>query len=191
MGKINVQIKSNYKEYKELLFKNKESSERLIVLDIVKPNHRNTRTKKVRVIHSEISTNVELVVESKIENKRDFKFILKATDFSKVPFFRFDSDGLAHFNHGTGETLVKEKRETPHFHKYDCEGRNIAYHTNSLLIETEKEALLSDINLCMAHFCDESKTFYNSDYIEVIQTPPDEIDFDTYIFNPLEGETYE
>jgi hypothetical protein len=191
MGKINIQIKSDYEKYEKLLFKNKQSTERLIVLTLVKPTHRNTRTQKVKVEHSEISTNVELVVESKIENKRDFKFILRASDFSKEPFFRFDSDGLAHFNHGTGEPLFKEKIDTPHFHKYDREGRNIAYHTKSLQIETEKEALLSDINLCMAHFCDESKTYYQTDYLEVMQTPPNEINFDTHIFNPLEGETYE
>ncbi|MEN9973471.1 MAG: hypothetical protein RIS20_1818 [Bacteroidota bacterium] len=191
MGKINFDIKTKYSEYEKLLAENKQCDEKIIVLDGIKSNHKNTRIKKVKVEHATIPTNVELMVESKIENKRDFKFILRASEFSKEPFFRFDSDGLSHFNHGTGEPLNKEKIDTPHFHKFDSEGRNIAYHTNSLLIDSEKEALLNDVNLCMAHFCDESKTYFKSDYIEVRQTPISEIDYETELFNPLEGENYE
>ncbi|WP_298238399.1 hypothetical protein [uncultured Algibacter sp.] len=192
MEKPIKEIRENYSKYEELLGKTKNSSTPTITLDEVKGNHQNTRVKKVEVAHTSIPEKLELIVESKIENKKDFKFKLRAPEYTGIPFFRFDSDGVAHYNRIPDLELPKQKIDTPHFHKFDSEGRNIAYKTEALEKATECDALLNDISLCMAHYCDESKTYYNNEnYLEIIQTPPTELDFDSNKDNPTEGVEYD
>mgnify|MGYP003635337381 CR=1 FL=1 len=185
-------IQEDYSKYEELIGKTKNSLSQTITLDEVKGNHLNTRVKKVDVSHTSNSDKLELIVESKIVNKKDFKFKLRAPEFIGVPIFRFDSDGVAHYNRKRNVELPKQKIDTPHFHKYDSDGKNIAFKTDALEKENECEALINDINLCMAHYCDESNTYYNNDsYIQIIQTPPNELDFDINNDNPTEGVEYE
>ncbi len=191
MGKINKEIKNNYSQYKELLANNKHVDDKVIILDGLKKNHFNTRQKHVKVEHPTIQINMELLIESNIENKKDFKFKLRASELTGEPFFRFDSDGPSHCNPLDEVSLSESKIDTPHFHKFDEKGRNIAYKTPALLNEKQTEVLLNDVSLCMAHYCDESKTFSNQQYIEIIQTPSNELDFETDEFNPLEGVKYE
>ncbi len=192
MEKPVIEIRDNYSKYEELIGKTKNSSVQKITLDEIKGNHKNTRVKKVDVNHTSISEKLELIVESKIQNKKDFKFKLRAPDFTGIPFFRFDSDGVAHYNRLPDIELPAQKIDTPHFHKYNCDGRNIAYKTEALKKEADREALLADISLCMAHYSDESKTYYeNEEYIQIIQTPPTELDFDSDRDNPTEGVEYE
>ena len=192
MEKPVKEIKDNYPKYQELLNKTKNSFSKVIVLDEIKGNHQNTRGKKVDVAHVSTGENLELIVESKINNKKDFKFKLRAPEYTGIPFFRFDSDGVAHYNRVPNVELPEQKVDTPHFHKYNDEGRNIAYKTEALEKDSEREALLNDISLCMAHYCDESRTYYNNEkYVEVIQTPPTELDLNTDNDNPTQGVEYE
>lgn len=191
MGKPNKEIKENYKKYQDLIGKIKNTTTGTVTLDELKQNHQNTRIKKVEVEHTYSSEKLELIIESKIENKKDFKFKLRAPGYTKIPFFRFDSEGLAHYNRVPDVELPQQKIDTPHFHKFDSEGRNIAYKTEALDKVSECEALLNDICLCMAHYSDESKTYYNNEnYVEIIQTPPTELDFDSNKDNPTEGVEY-
>ena len=74
MEKRVIEIKENFAKYEKLLIEIKNSSSKTIILDEIKGNHNNTRIKKVDVSHSTIPDNLELIIESKIENKRDFKF---------------------------------------------------------------------------------------------------------------------
>ena len=192
MGKPIKEIKDNYSRYEELLGQIKNSTSNPIVLDGIKSNHSNTRIKKVKAIHSTRTERIELIVESKIINKKDFKFKLRAPEYIGSPFFRFDSDGVAHYNRIPNVELPKQKVETPHFHKFDSEGRNFAYKTPALINEGSCIALLNDISLCMAHYGDESQTYYNDDsYIKIVQTPPSEIDFEINQENPTSGVEYE
>jgi len=192
MEKPVKEIKENYSKYEELVRETKSTSVSPILLDEIKGNHNNTRIKKVEIKHNTLSEKLEFSIESKIKNKKDFKFKLRAPEYTGKPFFRFDSDGLAHYNRTPNEELPKQKIDTPHFHRFDSNGRNIAYQTDSLKKENERKALLNDINLCLAHYCDESKTYFNGKhYIEVIQTPHNEMDFDNNYDNPLEGVNYE
>ena len=192
MEKSVNEIKNDYPKYEELLRGIKNASTKTIILDEVKGNHQNTRVKNVDVAHASISDKLELIIESKIENKRDFKFKLRAPKYTANPFFRFDSDGVPHYNRTPNLELPKQKIDTPHFHKYDSRGMNIAYRTKALKENGTREALLNDISLCMAHYSDESQTFYNNDeYIEIIQTPSTEMDFDSNNDNPTEGVKYD
>jgi len=192
MEKPVKEIKEDFAKYEELLDKTKNTFVPRITLDELKDNHQNTRIKTVDVIHVSLTDPLELIVESKIENKKDFKFKLRAPEYTGTPFFRFDSDGVSHYNRVPNVELPKQKIDTPHFHKYDCDGRNIAYKTEPLEEEGDKEALLNDISLCMAHYCDESQTFYdNNKYIEIIQTPSTVLDFDSTNDNPTQGVEYD
>lgn len=191
MGKNNKEIKNNYQRYVTLLEGDKFSTTDEVILDQIKANHGNTRKKLVEVQHHSIKEKIELIIESKINDKRDFKFKLRAPELTGEPFFRFDSDGVSHLNSDRSIPLDERKVDTPHFHRFDEEGRNIAYKTESLKIQAEQDALIGDINLCAAHFCDESNTSYNNKYIKVVQTPNTELDFDTEEFNPTNGISYE
>ena len=191
MAKNNTEIKTNFEKYEKLLEGDKNCEKKIIILDEIKNNHSDTRLKSSKVEHSTIKMDMELLVESKIDNKRSFKFKLRAKDLTGEPFFRFDSDGLSHLNNIPLTPLNELKIDTPHFHKFDNEGRNIAYQTDSLKNTTTREILLNDVSLCMAHYCDESKTYYNSEYIEIIQKPISELDLDIDNFNPLNGVDYE
>jgi hypothetical protein len=192
MEKPVKEIKNDYIKYEELLNGTKNSYIKTIVLDGIKGNHNNTRVKKIELIHSSSHEKIELIVESKIKNKKDFKFKLRAPNYTGIPFFRFDSDGVAHYNRSLNIELKKQKVSTPHFHKFDADGKNIAYKTKSLEKDSECNALLNDINLCIAHYCDESKTYYdNTNHLQIIQTPINELDFEANIDNPTEGVKYD
>ena len=191
MAKNNKEIKIHFDKYEKLLGDEKNSEKRIIILDEIKKNHTDTRLKSVKVEHPTIKMDMELLVESKIDDKRNFKFKLRAKDLTGEPFFRFDSDGVSHLNKTPLIPLNELKVDTPHFHRFDDEGRNIAYQTDALKNIKTREVLLNDITLCMAHYCDESKTYFNSEYIEVKQTPISELDLDTDVFNPLNGVVYE
>lgn len=192
MEKAVTEIKDDYSKYQELINGIKNTSVPTITLDKIKGNHRHTRTKNIEVTHNSIADYIELIVESKIANKRDFKFKLRAPEYTGVPFFRFDSDGVSHYNRSENIELPRQKVDTPHFHKFDQNGINVAYKTSSLENEPERRALINDINLCMAHYSDESQTYYNNNnYVEIIQTPLTELDFDSNKDNPTEGVKYE
>jgi len=189
--RINKEIKSNFKKYEALLKGYKNSSTEIVVLNQIKQRHPNQRISTTSVDHESIPEKIELIIESKIEDKRDFKFKLRAPELTGEPFFRFDSDGVSHMNGDRSIPLDERKVDTPHFHRFDEEGRNVAYKTESLKNQAEQNALINDINLFAAHFCDESNTSYNKQYIKVVQTPVNEFDFDTDVFNPTKGITYE
>ncbi|MCM0666401.1 hypothetical protein [Flavobacterium tyrosinilyticum] len=191
MAKNNAEIQTHFEKYEKLLGGEKNCEKKIIVLDEIKNNHSDTRLKSAKVEHPTIKMDMELLIESKVHDKRSFKFKLRAKDLTVEPFFRFDSDGVSHLNKIPLTPLNELKIDTPHFHKFDNEGRNIAYQTDSLKNPTTREILLNDVSLCMAHYCDESKTYYNSEYIEIKQTPTSELDLDTDSFNPLNGVDYE
>lgn len=192
MGKkINIQIRENFKKYEILINDLKNSTDKVIILDEIKRNHQNTRQKKTAVTHLSLDEKIELIVESDKYNKRDFKFKLRAPESFDEPFFRFDSNGRSHKNTDPNIELHEQKVDTPHFHRFDRDGRCIAYKTESLKQKSEAEALLNDISLSMAHYCDESNTYSGNNYIEVVQVPYGEMDLNFENNNPLNGVSYD
>jgi len=109
MEKPVKEIKENYSRYEELVQETKSTSVSPILLDELKSNHTNTRIKKVEIKHHTLPEKLEFTIESKIMNKKDFKFKLRAPGYTGTPLFRFDSDGLAHYNRTPNEELPKQK----------------------------------------------------------------------------------
>ena len=191
-SRINKEIKANFPKYETLLKGKKNSTDKVITLNKVKKQHQNTLISSTGAKHIDTDEKLELIVESKIEDKRSFKFKLKAPDFSGEPFFRFDSDGASHFNRNPSIPLHEQKIDTPHFNAFNNQGKGIAYRTTALNTPNECEALLNDASLCMAHYCDEANIYYNNtEYIEINQSPSGKFDFNLDNLNPTDGVNYE
>lgn len=87
MEKTVKEIRENFLKYEKLLGEEKSSSVKTITLDEIRTNHKNTRTKKINITHNSIPDKIELIIESKIANKKDFKFKLRAPEYTGIPFF--------------------------------------------------------------------------------------------------------
>ena len=75
MAKNNKEIKIHFDKYEKLLGDEKNSEKRIIILDEIKKNHTDTRLKSVKVEHPTIKMDMELLVESKIDDKNEITFI--------------------------------------------------------------------------------------------------------------------
>jgi hypothetical protein len=189
--RINEKIRDEYQKYKELVKGYKDSSLKVIELSEKRKNHPNTRQRVVEVTHEKQIEEIYLIVESKVEDKRSFKFKLRATNFTREPYFRFDSDGVAHYNKSDAIPLSEQKIDTPHFNAFDENGKSIAYKTEALKSKGNSEAILNDISLGMAHYCDESNLYFGKQHIEIVQTPSGELDLGLDNLTPLDGVDYE
>lgn len=189
--RTNKDIRDNYQKYLNFLQGYKECPDRLIYLSGIKGNHQTTRQTIVSVLHEESKVEIKLILESSIKDKRSYKFKLRAEVLTSEPYFRFDSDGPSHFNRSLDVPLAEQKIDTPHFNAFDQNGKSIAYHTETLNIEQEKKAILDDISLGMAHFCDEANLYCNTEHVEVSQFVSGELGIELDNLTPLDGIEYD
>jgi len=170
------EIKDNYTFYNNLLAERKSIFTEVIEIN-KKANNHNFLESIETVIHPDINDdNMILLVEVKINDHDYFHFKLKYKTFVPAPFFRFDSDGDTHRNKVDGILLKDQVITTPHFHKYNENGIEIAYKTGKLLDPNESKAL-EDINLCIIHFFHESNTRLNNDDFPEIKIMSDTLGF--------------
>jgi hypothetical protein len=161
------EIQDNYTFYNKLLEERKSVFSE--VLEINKfSNNANTIEETFPVNHPADIEDLILIVDVKINNHNFFQFKLRCKSFFPKPFFRFDSDGDTHWNRIDGIPLEKQCVTTPHFHKYNENGIEIAYKTDKLIDENEKKAL-EDINLCIIHFFHEANIRVNNDQFPEIK----------------------
>ncbi len=149
--KRNQKVINNYSVYEQLVSKMK-----YIEIDkIYLSENINIRkyTKEVDATISENHLPIKLYVEVCIKNKNNFKFKLFSRQFMNEPYFRYDSIGATHRNRLPGVNIRKQRVSTPHFHKYDNEGRVIAFKTPELNDQNLSEQLKDPVN-CFYHFCD-------------------------------------
>jgi len=152
--KRSTEIQENYSFYNNLLQERKSIFKEVLEINNTSNNF-NTLEETIDVVHPQISKDMILIVNVKINNYNFFQFKLRYKPFFPKPFFRFDSDGDTHWNRIDGVPLEKQAVTTPHFHKYNENGIEIAYKTDKLLDENERKAL-EDINLCVIHFFHEA-----------------------------------
>lgn len=191
MSKTNKEVRDNYTKYQTLVSGYKDSSVRVIELTEIRKNHPNIRQRIILVNHEKDADEIKLIVESKIVDKRSYKFKLRAEKFTAEPYFRFDSDGVAHYNKSENVPLAEQKIDTPHFNAFNDKGKSIAYKTEVLKSVKESEAILNDISLGMAHYCDEANVYYQREYIEIAQVPSGELNLVLDNLTPLDGVDYE
>ena len=170
------QIKENYSFYNNLLSERKSIFTEVIEINKTS-NNKNTLESIEEVTHS-LTTNEKMVllVDVKVNNHDFFQFKLRYKSFVPAPFFRFDSDGDTHRNKVDGISLEESQITTPHFHKFNENGIEIAYKTDKLLDPKESKAL-EDINLCIIHFFHESNTRLKDDDFPEIKIMTDTLGF--------------
>lgn len=156
------QIKENYSFYNNLLSERKSIFTE--VIEINKFGNNNNTLESIEEVTHTVVTNDKMVllVDVKVNNHAYFQFKLRYKSFVPAPFFRFDSDGETHRNKVDGVELKDQAITTPHFHKFNENGIEIAYKTDKLLDPKESKAL-EDINLCIIHFFHESNTRLKDD----------------------------
>lgn len=84
-----------------------------------------------------------------------YKLRVFADRFGPGPCFRFDSYGRAHCNPEDGRGLVSRRVMTPHFHRYDRDGNEIAFQTAPLREHDAAGRIASDHRVGVRIFCDE------------------------------------
>ncbi|REG84106.1 hypothetical protein C8N41_1077 [Winogradskyella sediminis] len=149
-----LKVKEDYLYYKKLLSERKSIFSEVIEINEV-GNNANTLEFEEVVKQEIMGAKMLFIVNVKCSNYKFFQFKIRAKEYIPYPFFRFDSDGDTHRNRVDGITLVENAVTTPHFHKFNEKGTEIAYKTDKLLNEKEAKAL-EDINLCVAHFFHEA-----------------------------------
>jgi len=159
--KKNHKVKDNYNFYNELLSKRKSIFSEVIEIKKVGNNH-NTLEELIDVKHPDIENNMLLLVDVKVNNNSFFQFKLRYKEFIDNPIFRFDSDGDTHWNRIDGVPLTEQQVQTPHFHKFNENGIEIAYKTDLLKNEVTSKAL-EDIEHCIAHFFHECNIRVNEE----------------------------
>ncbi len=160
--KIFQQVKDNYAFYNKLLSERKSIFSEVIEINEI-GNNQNRVIATEAVHHPATDQNdMVLMVDVQINNHQYFQFKLRYKNYLPGPFFRYDSDGETHRNKIDGIPLKQQLVTTPHFHKYNPDGIEIAYKSDKLLDEEQAKAL-EDINLCVAHFFHESNTRLKED----------------------------
>jgi len=156
MNKINHDVKNSF----ELFSKLRDENKIIISSDItfeVKENNAKWEKWKSDIDHQICEYDIEFIVEvQKGTSKYGVK--LHCKNFTKQPYFRFDSEGPSHRNYSIEIPLEEQSVSTPHFNSFDLNGYSIAYKNDVLKSETESKAIQEDLNFGVALFCDETNT---------------------------------
>ena len=182
------EIRENYEFYNKLLAERKSVFSEVIDINST-GNNANTLEKIEPVKHPSITDDMVLIFDVKVNNHNFFQFKLRYKSFVDQPFFRFDSDGDTHRNKVDGTPLGVQSVTTPHFHKFNSEGLEIAYKTDKLLNDNESKAL-EDINLCIVHFFHESNIRLNKDEFPEIKIMSNTLGFSFVKDDPNQNITF-
>ena len=122
-------VKNNFNYYQEM-----GSAEKQLSASVIYISQRSNQVhydKGEVPLESTFPQKLTLEVEASNATSRDFKFKIYERNFMQRPCYRFDSDGDPHNN--LGDIPLPERQvTTPHFHKFDRNGIEIAYKTPSL-----------------------------------------------------------
>lgn len=182
---INSQVLTNYTDY--LTLKNDSKATLINPINVNLPsNNRNYLEREVDVEHNKRINSIVLIVTVNRNNYEHHQFKLRCQPFCPEPFFRYDSDGMAHRNYSEDVPLEEQQITTPHFHYFDSRGINIAYKTKPLVEQTET---MKDINLAFSHFCQEAilcLNFIENEFSEIVILPGS-LDFQINEQDPTAG----
>ena len=135
------------------------SDEKLLESDrVILREHktRNNRQGGVGVVYSEIDGGKRFEAEISYGDRRKYKLRIFADRFGNAPCFRFDSFGRAHCNPEEGFGLLARQVLTPHFHRFNDHGDEIAFHSGLLKNPKEADKIINDPALGVQHFCQEA-----------------------------------
>lgn len=177
MNKQNHEIKDKFELFEKLCLEDKIIQDEKILLQSKTNNERWLAGDSNCDVDSKSVKSLVLIVEKqKLYKKYHIK--LKSADLSKVPFFRFDSDGPAHRNNDEDIPLEEQKITTPHFNSFNNEGYSIAYKNDVLRNEQHSEIIINDINFGISLFCQESNSKLSDTNFPTIYENEQVLDFD-------------
>lgn len=97
----------------------------------IKPNHKSSLYYKDSIIASSPFGETNFDCEIRDKSKMDYSFQILSDRIQKKVLFRMDEGDGTHRNK-FADTLSEESVPTPHFHRYDDQGRWYAYQTDEL-----------------------------------------------------------
>lgn len=177
-------IKDNYSFYRNLLEERKSIFSE--VIEVKSLLNKKLFEENIPVKHPEVVDDMILIVDVSVNNYKYFRFKLRYKEYVDKPLFRFDSDGVTHWNYVDGIPLTEQQVKTPHFHKFNEDGIEVAYQTIQLKNEETKKAL-QDIEFCIAHFFHECNIRVNNVDFPTIKVNPDQLDFTYEKIDPNEN----
>lgn len=177
------EVATKYDFYQSLVDGRKTTEYETVSLTKVGNNNKILET-AVEVSHESSDVDeMALIVEVNKANQGNYKFKLRYHGLIPAPFFRFDSVGETHWNKVDGIKLNEQQVTTPHFHRFNKDGIEIAYKTEKLKDEETAKAL-QDIDLCLAHFCHESNLRLNEDDFPKVAIMPDTLGMQVFNDDP-------
>ena len=176
MSKINPIVRDNYERYTTLIEGHKQTSGPGLDLSQTKGDNKVLHACQIPAVHSDDLIAMWLIAEIRIDRLHDFKFKLRAPTFMGEPLINYDSAGPTHRNEGA-RSLPEQIVTTPHFNRYDEQGRRIAYKT-APLTNPGVVLELEDIDRCVIHFYQETQLTHDpAGYPSISLTAPGTLPF--------------
>jgi hypothetical protein len=141
-------IARNYRLYKELLAKQKQTSAQTILL-IDRSESSLWKEKTIALKHDSANTIDLCIAKQNHDLKYRLKLFIKELD--DKPLLYFDSDGPPIRNTNPLIRLSESRIKTPHLNYYNEQG--FVQAKRDVFIETHEDDLQNDINAGMAYFC--------------------------------------
>ncbi len=150
---INSIVIDNYDRYSKIKTAKKRMTREVISFG-QSPTNTQEQNGDAEICFDEPGEICRLNVTLNVERTKTFRFRLFCDTLMESPCYRFDSDGGCHENPSSPDCpLPKRSVPTPHFHRYDEKGQNIAYRTEAL--DSTEPAILCDVNKAFVLFCEE------------------------------------
>lgn len=179
---INQTVRDNYLRYQSIGDKVKTLESTDIVLQRDQ-NHARSQEGDVALTFPGDDECGRLNVSLNVDKTKSFAFKIFCDDLMPEPCYRFDSDGPSHTNPPAANLVLRKRRvHTPHFHKYDQDGRLTAYTTDELA--SDETSFVGDYQKAIKHFFDEERVSVEGSVRILTETLPwGDRDFE----DPLEG----
>ncbi|MBA4849410.1 hypothetical protein [Emticicia sp. BO119] len=142
------EIARNYRLYKEILAKKKQTSTPTILL--IDCSETSLWKEKTTTLNHDATNMIELLV-AKQNNDLRYQLKLFIPELNKNPALYFDSDGPTIRNTNPINRLSESKIRTPYLSFYNEDGNMQAYRDS--FIETHEAELQNNINVGMKYFC--------------------------------------
>ena len=155
MGKTkrNKELLSLMEDY-NLFMSAKKQTQMPVVVREEKPNHKSSL-----YLEQEMGSDVRFGramfdCEIRNKNRQNYSFQISSDKIEQKSLARLDEGNGVHRNNIPHIPLAEQEITTPHFHKYDSDGRFVAYKTNALK-EYNKNPLKIEDGFRL--FCNEEK----------------------------------
>lgn len=161
---ISAVVASSYSVYSSILSGEKHLPDGRLVLD-EEDSHPECRRKTVDVILKGQSEPLSLVARGNLTFAQKYSLALFDPSYMQQACCRFDSYGKPHTNFNSGKSLKESRVHTPHFHRFDQNGVEIAYRTPYL--DKHASEVVSNRDKGFKCFLDEENIVCDNNLVEI------------------------